>query len=110
MITLAMSTASSVAANSRSSSPLTPEPLSDCLELVSIQGDLDQTFSDWPLPMYPAKAALPRWAADQALYSTPQKVEEEQMLRLDELIERHAYEEYVVRICIHYKYKLKRRV
>jgi hypothetical protein len=44
--------------------------------------------------MYPAKAALPRWV-DQALYVTSHKVEEEKMLRLDELIEQHAYEEYV---------------
>jgi hypothetical protein len=49
--------------------------------------------------MYPAKTTVPRWAADQAIYTSPHKVEEEQMLRLDELIEKHAYEEYVVGIC-----------
>jgi hypothetical protein len=92
-----MSTTSSITANSRASSPLTPE-VSDCLESVSIQGDLDQTLSDWYLAMCPVKAAHPCWAADQAIHSTPHKVEEEQMLRLDELIERGAYEEYVVRI------------
>jgi hypothetical protein len=38
--------------------------------------------------MYPAKAALPH-CVDQALYVTSQ------MLPLDELIEQHAYEEYI---------------
>jgi len=79
---------------------MTPEA-SDYPGPVSVQSDFDQTFSDWHLPMYPTKAAVPRWAADQAIYTTPHKVEEEQMLRLDELIEKHAYEEYVVGICLH---------
>jgi len=82
-----MSTTSSAAPGSPLSSPTTPEP-SDCLEPFT-ENELDQS-SSWYLSMHPSKTP---WTSDSSLYSNPQKIEDEQMLRLDELIEQHAYEE-----------------
>lgn len=44
--------------------------------------------------MHPAKSSVPSWVSDPSVYTTPHKSEDEQMLRLDDLIEQHAYDEY----------------
>ncbi|PPQ68038.1 hypothetical protein CVT25_014499 [Psilocybe cyanescens] len=85
-----MSTTSTTTPGSRSSSPLTPEP-SESPEPVTIQGELDLT-SSWYLSMQ-AKSTISPWASEPSVYAPPHKSEEEQMLRLDDLIEQHAYED-----------------
>ncbi|KDR75153.1 hypothetical protein GALMADRAFT_249088 [Galerina marginata CBS 339.88] len=86
-----MSSTSTTAQESRSPSPLTPEP-SGSPEPVSIQSELDLT-SSWYLSMHPAKTPVSSWTSEPSVYTTPHKSEEEQMLRLDELIEQHAYDD-----------------
>ncbi|KAF8973065.1 hypothetical protein BDZ97DRAFT_1779170 [Flammula alnicola] len=86
-----MSASSTTAPGSRSPSPLTPEP-SDSLEPVTIQSELDFS-SSWYLSMHPTKMSVPPWASDPSVYTTPHKSEEEHMLRLDDLIEQHAYDD-----------------
>jgi hypothetical protein len=90
-----MSASSTTATGSRSPSPLTPEA-SDSLEPIAIQSDLDLS-SPWYRSMHshPTKMPVLPWPSDPSVYTTPHKSEEEQMLRLEELIERHAYDEYV---------------
>ena len=39
---------------------------------------------------------MPPWASDPSVYSASHKPEEDHMLRLDDLIEQHAYDEYVI--------------
>lgn len=74
---------------SRSPSPSTPEP-SDPLEAVNIQSELDLS-SSWYHSMHPNK--MVPWASNPSIYNAMHKAEEEQMLRLDDLIEQHAYDE-----------------
>lgn len=88
-----MSAPSTIATDSRSPSPLTPEP-SDNLEQVAIQSELDQA-SSWYHAMHSPKSSIPQWGVDATMYTSIHKSEEESMLRLDDLIEQHAYEEYV---------------
>ncbi|CAA7261739.1 unnamed protein product [Cyclocybe aegerita] len=85
-----MSSSSTTAQGSRSPSPLTPET-SESPKSVVIQSDLDLT--SWYLSMHPTKSVAPQWSSNPAVYMTPHKSEEEQMLRLDELIEQHAYDD-----------------
>ncbi|KAF8904421.1 hypothetical protein CPB84DRAFT_1772998 [Gymnopilus junonius] len=87
-----MSTTSNTASGSRSPSPLTPEA-SESPELVTIQSELDLPSSWYPISMHSAKGTVLPWASDPSVYTTPHKAEEEQMLCLDELIERHAYDD-----------------
>ncbi|KAF9478815.1 hypothetical protein BDN70DRAFT_879522 [Pholiota conissans] len=82
--------ASTTATTSRSPSPLTPEA-SDSLEGIVIQSEIDLS-SSW-YPMHPTKMTIPPWGSDPSVYTTPHKAEEEQMLRLDDLIEQHAYDD-----------------
>ncbi|TFK44341.1 hypothetical protein BDQ12DRAFT_593514 [Crucibulum laeve] len=84
-----MSSSSTTATGSRSPSPLTPEA-SDSLDPVAIQCDDD--ISSW-YSMNPAKGPHAQWI-DQSLYMPSHKSEDDQMLRLDELLEQHAYDEY----------------
>ncbi|KAF9010577.1 hypothetical protein BDQ17DRAFT_1346462 [Cyathus striatus] len=77
---------SSPATDSRSPSPLTPEP-SDALHPVAVQGDDLPVPSSWYLAMHPS-----HWT-DQSSCDSPHKVEDNQMLRLDDLLEQHAYED-----------------
>ena len=74
---------------------MTPEA-SDSLEPIGIQSDPDLS-STWYRSMHspPSKMPVLPWTSDPSVYTTPHKSEEEQMLRLEELIERHAYDEYV---------------
>lgn len=87
-----MSSTSTAAPESRSPSPLTPEP-TDSLDPVTIQSEVDFN-SSWYISMHPAKSSVPSWVSDPSVYTTPHKSEDEQMLRLDDLIEQHAYDEY----------------
>ena len=80
--------APTTATASRSPSPLTPEP-SDSLE-VNIQSDFDLSSSWYH------STKMPPWASDPSVYSASHKPEEDHMLRLDDLIEQHAYDEYVI--------------
>ncbi|PPQ98705.1 hypothetical protein CVT24_003413 [Panaeolus cyanescens] len=86
-----MSTASTTTSDSRSPSPLTPEP-SDNLDPVVIQSELDQT-SSWYNNMHSPKSSIPQWGTDATMFTANHKSEEESMLRLDDLIEQHAYED-----------------
>lgn len=84
---------SSVAAGSRSSSPATPES-SDCLDSIPINSGI----VDINLWYYPAKSMLghyPPCDPDSAPSLNPPLKTEQQMLRLNDLIEEHAYDEYV---------------
>jgi uncharacterized protein len=76
---------------SRSSSPVTPEPL----ESVAVRSDFDHTNS-WYIPTMHQSVSL--WDIDAADFISPTKTEDHQMLRLDDLIEQHAYEEYVLNV------------
>ncbi|KJA27887.1 hypothetical protein HYPSUDRAFT_130659 [Hypholoma sublateritium FD-334 SS-4] len=77
--------APTTATTSRSPSPLTPEP-SDSLE-VNIQSDLDLSSSWYN------STKMPPWASDPLVYSASHKPDEDHMLRLDDLIEQHAYDD-----------------
>jgi hypothetical protein len=85
-----MSSSSTAPSDSRSPSPLTPEA-SDSQDPVAIHTDFDSA-SSWYLSMDAKTGQMP-WAPPAALYHTPHKVEDNMMLRLDELIEQDAYEE-----------------
>lgn len=85
---------------SRSPSPLTPEP-SDSVESVVVRTDLDHPNSWYtPMTMHQLKAADSQslWDIDPTDFITPTKSEDHLMLRLDDLIEQHAYEEYVLHV------------
>jgi hypothetical protein len=84
---------------SRSSSPVTPEP-SDSLESVAVRSGFDRSNS-WYIPtMHQLKSADSQslWDIDTADFISQTKTEDQQMLRLDDLIEQHAYEEYVLQL------------
>ncbi|KAF4621321.1 hypothetical protein D9613_000481 [Agrocybe pediades] len=87
-----MSVSSSTAQDSRSPSPATPEA-SDPIDPVAVHGDTDLAPS-WYHPMPPEKTHVTPWPSDPSIYTTPHKSEEEEsMLRLDDLIEEHAYDD-----------------
>jgi hypothetical protein len=87
----AMDSTSSTTQPSRSSSPSTPES-SNALNLITIQSELDLT-SSWHLSgMHTIKDNIPPCVSDP-VYTSQHKTEDNQMLRLDELIEDYAYEE-----------------
>ncbi|KAF8236615.1 hypothetical protein L208DRAFT_640558 [Tricholoma matsutake] len=84
---------------SRSPSPVTPEP-SDSLESVAVRGDFDH-LNSWYLPtMHQLKSTDSQslWDIDSTDLIPPTKTEDHQMLHLDDLIEQHAYEEYVFHV------------
>ncbi|KAF9529238.1 hypothetical protein CPB83DRAFT_852915 [Crepidotus variabilis] len=85
-----MSTTSTTSPESRSPSPRTPGA-SEVSELVSIHDEIDQATAFF-IQMQPKGTGLP-WVNDSGVYTTPHKQEDDQMLRLDELIEQHAYED-----------------
>lgn len=86
-----MDSTSSTTQPSRSPSPSTPEP-SGALDPISIRSELDLT-SPWYLSgMHTTKDNVLPLVSD-AVYTPQHKTEDDQMLRLDELIEDHAYEE-----------------
>lgn len=86
-----MDSTSSTTQLSRSPSPSTPEP-SDVLDPISIQSELDLTSSWYLSGMHTAKDSVSPWVSDP-VYTLQHKTEDDQMLRLDELIEDHAYNE-----------------
>jgi hypothetical protein len=87
---VSMDSTSSTTQPSRSQSPSTPEPFA-ALDSISIRSELDLT--SWYLSgMHTINDnALPLVVSDLPQHKT----EDDRMLRLDELIEDHAYEEYV---------------
>jgi hypothetical protein len=78
------------ATGSRSPSPLTPES-SDSLDPV-LHNDLE--LSSWCHSLSPAKSLSPQSCWDPTLCFDAGKPEDDEMLRLDDLIEQHAYDEY----------------
>jgi hypothetical protein len=82
-----MSSSSATAPGSRSSSPATPEA-SDCLE-PAVHHDFE--VSSWYHAIQSDKA-LAAWETDPPFLDLG-KGEEEHILRLDDLIEEHAYDE-----------------
>jgi len=88
---------SSTTQDSRSPSPLTPEA-SDSIEPVTVHGDQD-LLPSWYHSMPSTKTPVSPWPSDPSIYTTPHKSEEENMLRLDDLIEQHAYDECVYILC-----------
>ena len=88
-----MDSTSSTTQCSRSVSPSTPEP-SSSLDPIAIQSELDLTSSSsWYLSgMHTTKDNVLPLASDH-VYTPQHKTEDDRMLRLDELIEDHAYEE-----------------
>lgn len=85
-----MDSTSSTTQPSRSPSPSTPE--SHALDPITIQAELDLSSSWYLSGVRTTKGNVPPWVLDPVC--TPQhKTEDDQMLRLDELIEDHAYEE-----------------
>lgn len=89
---------SAVAADnsSRSPSPLTPEG-TEFIDPIAIQSDLD--LNSWYQSMDPNKPQA-SWLIEPTLYSPSKKLEDDQMLRLDDIIEQHAYDEYVLSFSI----------
>jgi hypothetical protein len=85
-----MDSTSSTTQPSRSPSPATPEP-SGALDPISIRSELDLTSSWYLTGMHTTKDVLP--LVSDSVYTSQQKTEDDRMLRLDELIEDHAYEE-----------------
>ncbi|KAG6881973.1 hypothetical protein C0992_013030, partial [Termitomyces sp. T32_za158] len=86
-----MSSSSSTATTgSRSPSPSTPEAI-DSLDSVAVQSDLDSWYlsaMQQPKPF----GAQTSWEMTPSTFLTPRKSEDDPMLRLDELIEQHAYD------------------
>lgn len=91
MASYPMDSTSSTTQPSRSPSPSTPEP-SDILDPISIQSELDLTSSWYLSGMHTTKDNIPPWSSDP-VYTLQHKTEDDHMLRLDELIEQHAYDE-----------------
>ncbi|KAG6885909.1 hypothetical protein C0993_007927 [Termitomyces sp. T159_Od127] len=91
-----MSSSSSTATTgSRSPSPSTPEA-TDSLDSVAVQSDLDS----WYLSSMQQSKALDTqmpWEMTPA-FSTPRKSEDDHMLRLEELIEQHAYDDLPIMV------------
>ena len=83
-----MDSTSSTTQPSRSPSPSTPEP-SGALDPISIRSELDLTSSWYLSGMHTAKDNV----LSDPVYTPQHKTEDDRMLRLDELIEDHAYEE-----------------
>ncbi|KAK2464208.1 hypothetical protein APHAL10511_003665 [Amanita phalloides] len=82
---MSSSSSSATALVSRSPSPLTPD-VSDSLDPVFVQSDAEHTPS-WIIT---SEATSKPW--DESLFSLPQsKSDDEHILRLDDLIEPHAY-------------------
>jgi uncharacterized protein len=84
-----MSSSSATAPGSRSSSPATPEA-SDCLEPVAVHHDSE--VSSWYHAVQSDKV-LSSWDTDAPFELGLGKGDREDMLRLDDLIEEHAYDE-----------------
>lgn len=76
----------------RSPSPRTPED-SEYADSVAIHSDVGLS-SSWYMSMA-AKVAQQSWAMDPLAYHSPSKGEDNDMLRLDDLIEQDAYDECV---------------
>lgn len=83
-----MDSTSSTTQPSRSPSPSTPES-SGALDPISIQSELDLTSSWYLSGMHTTKENVLPLVSDSGQH----KSEDDRMLRLDELIEDHAYEE-----------------
>lgn len=89
---MSSSSSSATAPASRSPSPLTPD-VSDSIEPLSVQSDAEHT-SSWVIAAENSKAQQP-W--DESLFTlTQNKLDDGHVLRLDDLIEPHAYHEYVL--------------
>jgi hypothetical protein len=86
----------STADTPRSSSPATPEP-SDAPGPVAVRSDFDNSKS-WHMHQLKSADVQSLWDIDTTDFIPSEKTEDHQMLRLDDLIETHAYEEYVVHI------------
>lgn len=90
-----MSSSSSAATtDSRSPSPSTSEAI-DSLDSVAIQNDLDSWYLASMQQPKPLGVQMP-WEVTASTFLTPRKSEDDHMLRLDELIEQHAYDEFVL--------------
>jgi len=85
-----MSSSSATATASRSPSPATPET-SDCSS-IAIQNGFE--LSPWYHSLHPEKSDI-AWDHDGAPHIAVEKGEEQPMLQFDDLIEEHAYDEYV---------------
>ncbi|XP_006460767.1 hypothetical protein AGABI2DRAFT_220937 [Agaricus bisporus var. bisporus H97] len=86
-----MSSSSATAADSRSPSPHTPDP-SDSSQPVVVQADIDAAAS-WFIPMHHSQSKQPPWGSASAVFP-PHKLEDDQILRIDDLLEQHAFDEY----------------
>jgi len=83
------SSSSATAAGSRSSSPSTSDVFHP-LDLIATQSDQHSEFLS-------SLHQLGQWDIASPDFITPGKLEDTQMLHLDELIDQHAYDEYVRR-------------
>lgn len=81
---------------SRSSSPATPEA-SDALEAVAVRSDFNNS-SSWYIHQLRSADVQSVWDIDTTDFISSTKTEDHQMLRLDDVIEQHAYEEYAFRV------------
>lgn len=91
------SSSSAPAPSSRSPSPATPEPFQS-FDPVAIHSDLDLYNSRYlsDLQVLDVQA---QWDISPSESAALRKLEDDQMLHLDELIEQHAYDEYVLSLC-----------
>jgi uncharacterized protein len=89
---MSSSSSSATAPASRSPSPLTPD-VSDAIDPLSVQSDAEHT-SSWVIATEISKA---RQSWGESMFAlTQNKSDDEHILRLDDLIEPHAYHEYVL--------------
>ncbi|KAG6860764.1 hypothetical protein C0995_007796 [Termitomyces sp. Mi166 len=78
---------SATTTDSRSPSPSTPEAIDSLDPAIQSQSDLDSWYQPKPL------GAQTPWEMTIPDFLTSRKSEDDQMLRLDELIEQHAYDD-----------------
>jgi hypothetical protein len=93
-----MSSSSATATASRSPSPATPES-SDCSSHKPVASF---ELSSWYHSLHPEKP-VPNdtaWDNDGAPFIAVEKTEEQPMLQFDDLIDEHAYDEYVSAISL----------
>ena len=84
-----MSSSSATASESRSPSPRTPAPSSAHDTATAVPSEF--WFASPKLQM----SEMP-WAGADGVLAYPQKVDDQSMLRLDELLEENAYDECVL--------------
>ncbi len=87
---MSSSSSSATAYGSRSPSPHTPESSADSFDIA--QQDID--IASWYTPEHDKSAYLQFAWNPESLFH-PAKSEDDAMLQLDDLIESHAYDEYV---------------